>query len=466
MTQPTLFQPRSSRGWQEPGKLLPPYRTMISVALTVAVSWCGIYFVIARPMVREIAALEGRLGAMTERMDQLVAERGTAAASSDLLSVLAGQQRNFAASRESLAALRQLRVDLEQEARLTEIAEGDLARLAELQEQIIRSGGRASTLQGAIESIAAIHSDVEAMHTSGQRTLRELEETDAALARLSDLQQRVVRAGTAAGSLTAALEAFDGLAARVTEVVAASESGTADLEAATTALTRLGELKGNVAAQSERLEAAEQVAQATGDLLASLADTDAATRQARSNADELRALAESLHVVTIEEIAGATDNVVSLLAMHDLLADGAALQMSVAERNLRSLLGTQQELLRTTPQIVAAAENLELLCDFHDELTRQLQELPQMRLALMEISLLQDSLAKVTAMMQPLTQLSSLRRLDADSVRVVAREILARRTAQVLPLDCEIPTDVTGIEATSPSDAPRVERLAPPPVEE
>jgi hypothetical protein len=129
-------------------------------------------------------------------------------------------------------------------------------------------------------------------------------------------------------------------------------------------------------------------------------------------------------------VVSASDNASDLLALHDLLADAKSLRLSDAEANLRAMLTTQSELLRATPQIGAAAENLELLTSFQSELTKQLGSLTQVRKELMEIALLRETVAAVASAVGPLAELSDLRRLDPDQVRAMAREILDRRTAQ------------------------------------
>lgn len=404
------------------------HKTPLIVLTVVALSWGGLYIAFTRPLTRQIDLLQSHVSTLTQRMEAVAARRGSASEAADLLAVLASQEQTFTAAREALDELQALRAALEHEARLTAPAATGLVRIAELQRQVLQTGAQAAELRTAMSALAALQADVAA-------------------------------AGRTAGELESRIAELDALHARIAAVVQRSESEREQLSTAEEALARFGRLKSQVLDQSAQLTQAQAAVDAGAMLQASLLAAAETAPAAQSAADGLRQLVDKLAAPPAESLAQASNSAAELLAIHDLLVNGEALQFPVAEHNLRALLSTQTQLLRATPHIAAAAENLELLGDFQEELTRQLGQLSQMRADLSEIVLLRDTVLRVCGVVEPLAQLYSLRRLDANEVRIMAREILERRTAQAGPLPCERgPGDVSDIGPLEGED-----RLAPEP---
>ena len=81
-----------------------------------------------------------------------------------------------------------------------------------------------------------------------------------------------------------------------------------------------------------------------------------------------------------------------------------------------------------TRGVAEAIQTLEVLSGFRDELGAQIQSLAGLRHDLVELSLMETSVAKVARMMKPLVEMGNLRRLSNDELRHVARSILEGRT--------------------------------------
>ena len=385
-----------------------PHKTVLMIAAGLAVQWSAVHFTVSRPLTRQISRMEAELTDSNSRLDRLVAARGSAEQTHDLLSALEAQRQSLGAAEQSLADIRQLRIGLEEEAQLTEAAAGGLHQL--------------SLLQG-----------------------------------------RLTETGRAAVGLDAVLDRLEQLQAGVTALAQPTEESLARVEQVNRALSQMNLLQNKLAEQSQSLPAAVESLERSLLLQSTLADAGESTPQAQSQADRLVELAQGLNTVDPAKLSAAADHAADLLALHDMLADAQNLKLKAAEDSLQALLATQSDLLHATPGIAAAAENLELLTDFERELTRELENLTQTRKDLMEIALLRETVSQVAEAVQPLAELSDLRRLDGDQVRAMARELLERRTAQIFPPTNEsVITEPIGPSCPLPQEP--FDRPVPPPV--
>ena len=124
----------------------------------------------------------------------------------------------------------------------------------------------------------------------------------------------------------------------------------------------------------------------------------------------------------------ATERADQLIALNQKL-DNPELKVSVSQQNLDGLLTIQNHLVSDTKTVADAVQTLEVLNGFQEEFISQIQVLGEMHRNLIEISMMENTMTKVSRMMKPLVELGNLRRLSDDELRQAARLILDGRTA-------------------------------------
>ena len=112
---------------------------------------------------------------------------------------------------------------------------------------------------------------------------------------------------------------------------------------------------------------------------------------------------------------------------------------------MRQLLTLEESLRNRSDNIADAVEALEVLTDLQQDIREHIETLGGMRRDLMEVVLLESSVARVVRMLGPLTELARLRRLSGDEIRAAARSITSQRSArQHQPTRRAIPEPVPG----------------------
>ena len=139
-------------------------------------------------------------------------------------------------------------------------------------------------------------------------------------------------------------------------------------------------------------------------------------------------------------LAGATDTDEARVALDRLVVIQDTLNthsadVAVARKNLGQLLTLEESLRTRSDDIADAVEALEVLTDLQHDIRNHVESMRGMRRDLMEVVLLQSTVARVTAMLEPLTALASLRRLSGDEIRAAARSISRQRStaSRVIP---------------------------------
>ena len=137
-----------------------------------------------------------------------------------------------------------------------------------------------------------------------------------------------------------------------------------------------------------------------------------------------------------------------MLKIQEKLID-EELNIASSEENLDGLLKIQTTLVAQTRNIADAIQTLEVLSAFREELGAQIQGLSGVRHDLVELSLMETTLAKVVRIMKPLVEMGNLRRMSDEELRHAARSILEGRTAtRVTKNQGESqPTAISGISA-------------------
>ncbi|MEZ6066386.1 MAG: hypothetical protein R3B90_11920 [Planctomycetaceae bacterium] len=409
MKKPALFTMGENSWWQRVREIVRPHKTVLALAAGVAVGWGAFYFTAIRPLTSELRKVRGEMTVMAERMEQVVGTGDTARGGRDLLSAMEAQRSSLENARASLAALRMLRGEIEQESLRASGSREALRQMTMLQEELLTATGRTAELESTVGS-------------------------------------------------------FEQLSARIDALRAPVAESLVDVERAGTAVAELSGLKAGVLAAHTDLPQAREAVAAWEDLNVALMEGGEKTLAAREQADSLLTLASTLEQVPADQLDDAQQHATRLLAVHDMLADSGELRLDEAKRNLQSLLGTHVTLLETTPELVDAAENLDLLVRFQQELSRELQELESMRHKLTEVALLRDTFTRMTVALEPLVAMTSLERLDAEQVREVARQILNQRTAQ-LPRADVLSKPAVEIGGSTPVEPRGVDILVPQPAD-
>lgn len=115
-----------------------------------------------------------------------------------------------------------------------------------------------------------------------------------------------------------------------------------------------------------------------------------------------------------------------LVVLQDKLNTHSA-DVAVAGKNLDKLLTLNDSLNTRSDEIAGAVEALELLTDLHRDIRGHVESLGKMRRDLIEVVLLESTVARVVRMLGPLTELARLRRLSGNEIRAAARSISRQR---------------------------------------
>ena len=126
--------------------------------------------------------------------------------------------------------------------------------------------------------------------------------------------------------------------------------------------------------------------------------------------------------------AAAKDQVDKLFGLQDQLSSHSS-DFTPAYTALDGLLEIKTKLLDQTPQVADAMQNLEILSDFQDEFGERIRSLGAMQHNLMEIVMMETTVARVAKVIEPLLQISNVRRLGDGELRDAARMILEKRSA-------------------------------------
>lgn len=248
------------------------------------------------------------------------------------------------------------------------------------------------------------------------------------------------------------------------------------------AIVELTQLENELAAHADRIAAAEAAVAEFESLHIAIASQADRIADVRNVVDQQIALSQTV-LENGESIAAAQEQVRSyqnlasqvvsardnsdqaeaaigeLIALQNTLLDGERLQVSQAEQNLQDLIALQDALASGTDGIADAVISLELLADFQDEFNFQVGKLDGMQQSLTQLILLESTVARTVRMIEPLAELTDLRRLNDDEVREAARIILDRRNQRISSLPVDAPP-VRAVEETG------IERLVPIPPEE
>lgn len=384
-----------------------------------AIGMVGLHLLSGRPLQQRLNSMESELGLVRSSLDAVAGARTDVEQANDLLTALAEQRSRLNSASASLAVIDRLSADVSVSSEQAEEAETALARLVTLNRNLVETGRRQDEAAAALAGVRGLQSRVVEIGADAEQALAQLKDARQALCDLNDLQQRVV------------------------ETTGETDRARAALNAVTA-------------------------------LQCDLAATDVSTTRARAAAERLIALNDGI-AESAGRLSAAEQNAERLIALQDRLVSDERLEFLEAASNVERLIRIQAEIASQTDDLVDSITALELLDDFQDEFNAQAAGVQEMRRQLTELILLQTTIEQALEIVEPISELGDLRRLDTHEVREAARIILDQRRARLAR--GEHASDVASVEATdedataNESDAaeihsPEIHRPVPVPPEE
>lgn len=295
--------------------------------------------------------------------------------------------RKLVAERNQLWRTNDLLSGLKDQAKQVETIQATLTSIQSLREHVQKEARETQKAIAAFDSIASLHKKIAAQEQHTEMALGQLDN-------LLALRQSVTDAGK---ETDAAMEAIDDLS----EVAEAAVAGSSQVADAEESIAKLAELKYRMLGESDGLEAAEK------------------------GLDRIASLHKK---IASNEIAAAEENANRLLVINDSLA---AANTSAAGQNLDGLINLESKLAAKGADVAQAVQTLEILDDFQSEVDSHIRSIEGIRRTMVEIAMLESSFGRAARVLQPLVELSNLRRLGEREVREAARVILDQRTTRI-----------------------------------
>jgi len=359
----------------------------MSMLMSLGVVFFGMQLMMVGPLKGRLDSIQTRLDLSESSMNKLVAVRESVFRTNDLLTSLAEQSSQLQGLKDSIESIQTLNTTVRKEAKSADAAMVALNQITSIQSRLI--GTEQQTLQAAsrLNSIEELQkaiidgtesTEVAANSLEGLVALQNrliassnnYEQASKGIANLADLTQRMVAQSDEVALAAQKFDEFVGLKNAVTAVAT-------DLELAQSSVAGLGALKNELIASSENLPVAEETAR-------------------------------------------------TLVALNDRLS-GQMPKLDSAQKNLESLLVLQDSLSNQSNRVVEAIQNLEIMDDFRTEVDAHVKSLVSLRRTLMDIAMMESTLGRVAQVIEPLIQISNLRRLGDEEIREAARVILDRR---------------------------------------
>lgn len=242
-------------------------------------------------------------------------------------------------------------------------------------------------------------------------------EASASLAEVRSLHQQIIKE---ASQLQSAQQALQSLAALRTEVARQSSL----IEATQRALANLEELHLDVqrsAGETEVARAAvEELSVVRDGLIESMQQVDA-TKPLIAGINELH----SRLTATSNRATDAQFALDELVTLGDRIEAQAA-NVEQAESTFESMVGLQQKIVNQTLTTATAIETLELATDVQYEMKQASQTFSQIKRMLAEMTLMRPQLQQAVECLQPMLELTDLRRLSVSNLRSVASMVRER----------------------------------------
>lgn len=387
-------------------------------AVAVIATLLGTHLVVYRPMKNQmelqVSNMQRQLTAVRGDMQKLVSAQSNAKETNDLLNELNQQRDQMREARLTLASITSFRRRVQREVEATNKTMADVKKLTQLQSSIATSRKLATDAADTLEQVHTLH---RRMIVAG----KQLEGAKSSLNEFVALKNRIEQE---AGDLEDAECRLIELGYLKSLVMDESK----DVKSATVALNSIIGLKNTINGNSTGTVDAMMNAERLIILKENIAD-HGISRQAMDNARRWLQIGEALN--ESREQSQLASNIVRrmITITNDLSTQHA--ETETAEKNLKSLMSMRDHLSKNSRQVAAAVQTLELLTDLHKDVTKHVQTMTGLRKSLLEIVLLESTVARTVKAMQPLVQLGNLRRLSDREVREAARTIMNNRRGRL-----------------------------------
>jgi hypothetical protein len=391
----------------------PAFRwSMLFVGL--AIGFLGMDIMVRRPMMRELASVRTELLSVEHDMEELVGVRNQVWETNNLLTSLKSQYRQLEDARVSMSALAQLCTEIETGAGHTSVAFAKLDRLVGLQNAVLRNSENVESAEVSLDRMVAMQGQLV---ESG-------ENTGSAIAAIDQLVKVRDAAQLEIAKIDSAYDAVQKFGQLKQQIIANGEG----LDVAQDHVAALAAIKNDVFNEAANVPAAHEAARNMIALKNDINEKSEGLDTAKTTADELFSLKDAV-VAKGGNTEAAFANTERLFTLRDALVADADLDS--AEGNLNKLVGIQNTLNRQTAEVADAVETLEVLTDLNDELQNQVTTIDGMRKSLLDVVLMESTVRKVADILEPLAELSNLRRLSSSEMREAARLIMDQRTSRV-----------------------------------
>ena len=391
----------------------PAFRwSMLFVGL--ATGFLGMDIMVRRPMMRELASVRTELSSVERDMEELVGVRNQVWETNNLLTSLKSQYRQLEDARVSMSAIAQLRTEIEDEAGHTTAAFSKLDRLVGLQNAVLRNSDNVESAEVSLDRMVAMQGHLV---ESG-------ENTGNAISAINQLVKVRNAAEVEVANIDSAYDAVQKFGELKNQIMTNGEG----LDIAQEHVAALAAIKNDVFNESNDVAAAHEAARNMIALKSDINEKSEGLETAKQNAEELFTLKDAV-VSQGGNTESAFANTERLFTLRDALI--AETDLDSAEGNLNQLVEIQDTLNRQTAEVADAVDTLEVLTDLNDELQTQVITIDGMRKSLLDVVLMESTVRKVAGILEPLAELSNLRRLSSADMREAARVIMDQRTSRV-----------------------------------
>lgn len=300
-------------------------------------------------------------------------------------------------------------------------SEKDMRKLVAERNQLWRTNDLLSGLQDQAAQIDNISATLTSIRGLREHVALEAKESQKALAAFNSIAALHKKLAAQDAHTEMALTQLDGLLALRQSVVDSSK----DSDAAISALDDLASVADAAIAGSSQVEEAEESIGKLAELKYRMLGESDGLAEAEKGLERIAALHGKL---ASGQIADAEENANRLLVINDSLA---AADTTAAGTNLDSLFALESKLAVKGANVAQAVQTLEILDDFQVEVDRHVRSLEGIRRTMVEVAMLESSVGRAARVLEPLVELSNLRRLGEREVREAARVILDQRATRV-----------------------------------
>lgn len=428
-----MEQPTS--GTARPARRLPGWALF---GAGLAAGMLATHVAISLTLMSSVSRLQARIDWLHQGVRKLAVHNDAAGETATLLNNLQEQMAQLDGARKALTQLQELNARLAAEADSASQAADALSKLVELSDRLAADSGRVAQAMQTQEHVSALIEDLQSSHDAtlqAKEALASIEElrgqavallaamsdTEAALNRLGELQDQV------ACQYQQVLPIENTLAelARLKQLAADQAPGLYD---ARRSLEGLIDLKSKTLAQLESIEIATGVLDAWDALNHRLHAAEPHVRAARGVADELLGLQQDLLCRGYDgnQPAQAHEVLENLIALRQRI-DQQGEGLPRAQQQLEGLLGLKDRVVAQTADLPDAVETLEAAADVHAEIEKVARSLEGLRHWLVEIMLLENAAQRAAEAVNPLVELSDLRRLSPNDLRQAVQSVVESR---------------------------------------